>query len=115
LKRYLKKFISGVWPDISIGNSQEIIELIDKIHSHAWQPFDSRQEEFQTGVKAVEFKVWRCTGCNNAVTQEMQENSNLLMFASLETPIENENGQDFAREVLCDNPLSSGCDPIQGD
>jgi hypothetical protein len=99
LKRYLKKFISGVWPDIAINDSQEIIELIDKIHSHTWEPFGRRQEEFKTSVKAVAFEVWKCTVCNNAVTQEMQE-SNLLMFASLQTSIGNENMHDFATQVL---------------
>jgi hypothetical protein len=115
---YLKKIISGIWPDISIEHSQEIIELIDKIHSHAWQPFGSREEEFQTSIKAVEFNVRKCSVCNNAVTKEMQESSNLLMFASLETPIENENVQDFAREVLgpCFNVEDQEvfCDRCQG-
>jgi ribosomal protein L37AE/L43A len=95
LKRYFKKFIVGVWPEVSIKDSQKIIKLVDKIHSHAWEPFGRRQEEFKTSVKVVKFKVWKCTVCNNAVTQEMQE-SNLLMFASLQTSIGNKNMHDFA-------------------
>jgi hypothetical protein len=96
----LKKFIEGVWPEVSIADSQEIIEFLDKIHSHAWQPFDSRQAEFKNRVKSVEFNVRECTVCNNAVTEEMQEYRYLLMFASLQTSIGNENMHDFATQVL---------------